>query len=158
MFSQAPQSSSKVPDQETQIRELVGGFYRAIEKQDCTLFFNYFTPPRTEQEIKDYQWAIGADLPQPMCRAFMRIKVSESNIQRITKISETNYRVEVNDKFQGWNNADPVGWTEPSKREMIIVFVNVSGRWKIDKYFPDCGEPVCGGGNVQTDKYSGTGQ
>ena len=139
--------STVSPKTETAIKDFIYGFYDAIENQNGDLVMSYFTPAATSEEKESQDWLTGADLPEPMYRIFLRVRISDPSIINIQKIEEVGkFQAKVVDEFQWYSNVT-AKWSEPVKRNLTFVIVQEGDKWLVEKYLLE----------ESTQKYSGFG-
>ena len=135
------------------IRRLIQNFYQAIENQNGELLFSYFTPPETPEEKESYNWLIGADLPKPNYRVFLRIKISDPQIEEIKEIEKGKFQINGRDEIHISKAPAYPEEIENISRKVSFIVVKTDKKWLIDKYKWEDPNKI-----YRTEKYSGFGQ
>jgi hypothetical protein len=150
-------SQTNTPDQ-TAIRNLVTNFYRALTNHDGKLLFSYMTPPTSSDEKGNYDWLTASDQGNQFYRVFLRSKISDPQINTIQKVNNTTYNVMISDQDPNFSNAGSTtgAWTPRTRNTIVIVAVNQSGNWFVDKFTDQSN--TSNSGNAGTSKYNGFGQ
>ena len=137
---------------EIEIRRLIQNFYQALENQNGELLFSYFTPPQTPEEKESYNWLIGVDLPEPIYRVFSRVKISNSQIEKIKEIEGGKFQVEGRDEINISKAPAYPEEIETISRKVIFIVIKTDDKWLVGKYKWEDPNKI-----YRTEKYSGFG-
>lgn len=138
--SNIKKTDSKNHQEIEEIKEIVKKFQEFIKNRNVDGIMSFYTPPKTNEEIKSYNNLIGKNpdigIPRLFNNTVSNFIVSNWKIEKI-KENKDKYLVLIKETRKKWCNADPCAGTYSFEEETfsVLKIIKFNSRWMIEKYY-----------------------